>query len=147
MATVSKTAEELQKELETVDFSASAGGDNLIVWVQEIESHAGIVELPMLEVHVPIATKKRTRATGAPAKDTIASLIVQTLTEPLSKAVPPGRARPPRTMWPTTRSASRSHHLLPPMAPPPQPQPNPRFTTRPTARTSPPPPPPAPRRS
>jgi hypothetical protein len=92
LATVSKTVEELQKELATIDFSAIAGGDKLIVWVQEIESDAGIVELPMLKISVPMATKKRARGTrgsaGAPAKDTLVSLIVETLTEPLSKGVP-----------------------------------------------------------
>jgi len=56
---VSKTAEELQKELATIDFSAIAGGGKLIVWVQEIESDAGIVELPMLKISVPMATKER----------------------------------------------------------------------------------------
>jgi hypothetical protein len=92
MSCTNKTVEELQKELEALNFSDIAGGDKLIVWVQEIESDAGTVELPMLKIEVPLTTKKRSRASagpaGAPAKDTIVSLIVKKLTEPLSKSVP-----------------------------------------------------------
>jgi len=88
MATGSKTAEEVQKELESVNFSAIAAGDKLIVWVQEIELEAGIVELPMLVINVPTATNQRTRASAAPAKGTLVSLIMQTLLQPLSNSVP-----------------------------------------------------------
>jgi len=97
MATGGKTMEELEKELELVDFSAIAGGDKLIVWVQEIESEAGIVELPMLVINVPTATRLhlsrstiplRTRVSFAPAKGTLVSLIMQALLQPLSNGVP-----------------------------------------------------------
>jgi len=97
MATGGKTMEELEKELELVNFSAIAGGDKLIVWVQEIESEAGIVELPMLVINVPTATRLHrsrstipslTRVSVAPAKGTLVSLIMQALLQPLSNGVP-----------------------------------------------------------
>lgn len=72
-----KTTEELQDELEAIDFSDIAG-KQLIVWVQEIESDAGTVELPMLKIDLP---KKLNKAT-------IVSLITKKLTEPLRNSVP-----------------------------------------------------------
>ena len=53
------------------------------MWVQEIETDAGIVQLPMLKIDVP-ALKR----TGGRTKDTIVSLIIEKLTQPLSNGVP-----------------------------------------------------------
>jgi hypothetical protein len=78
--------EQLQDGLQALDFSGIAGGDKIIVWVQEIESDAGIVQLPMFKIKVPTA-KRRARSSRAPAKDKVVSLIVEKLTRPLSKDV------------------------------------------------------------
>ena len=47
-----KTTEELQEELEAIDFTAIAG-EQLVVWVQEYDN-TGKVNLPMLKIDVPI---------------------------------------------------------------------------------------------
>ena len=85
----SNFVELLQEELHALDFSGIAGGDKIIVWVQVIESDAGIVELPMFKIDVPTAKKRAmsSRGPAAPVKDKVVSLIVEKLTEPLSKDV------------------------------------------------------------
>jgi len=81
--------EQLHEELQALDFSGIAGGDTLIVWVQEIESDAGIVQLPMFKIQVPTAKKRArsSRGPAAPAKDNLVSMIVAKLTQPLMKDV------------------------------------------------------------
>ena len=71
----------LEKELHAVDFSALAAGDELILWVQEIESDAGFVALPMLKIRVPRGLKKTRKAA-------IVDIIVQKLTQPLATFLP-----------------------------------------------------------
>ena len=79
--------EQLQEELQALDFSGIAGGDTIIVWVQEIESDAGIAELPMFKIEVPTAKKRArsSRGPAAPSKDKVVSLILEKLTQPLIK--------------------------------------------------------------
>lgn len=88
-AMTGKTIEELRKELKKIDFSAIAG-DKLILWVQEIESDAGTTQLPMFEIQVPpnLRVSGSTHPAGVHTKNTIVSLIEETLTQPLSNGVP-----------------------------------------------------------
>jgi len=81
--------EQLQDALRALDFSGIAGGDTIIAWVQEIQSDAGIVQLPMFKIEVPTAKRRArsSRGPAAPAKDSVASLIVEKLTQPLIKDV------------------------------------------------------------
>jgi len=85
----SMDVKQLHEELHALDFSGIAGGDTLIVWVQEIESDAGIVQLPMFKIQVPTAKKKgrSSRGPAAPATDNLVSLIAAKLTQPLMKDV------------------------------------------------------------
>lgn len=73
-----KTTEELQEELEAIDFTAIAG-EQLIVWVQEYYDNTCNVKLPMLKIDVPILKRTRGRRSN-----TIVSLIIEKLTQPLS---------------------------------------------------------------
>ena len=77
-----KTTEELQEELEAIDFTAIAG-EQLIVWVQEYDN-TGKVNFPMLKIDVPILKR-----TGGLTNNTIVSLIIEKLTEPLSNCFSP----------------------------------------------------------
>jgi len=85
----SMNVEQLQEELQALDFSGIAGGDTIIVWVQEIESDAGIVQLPMFKIEVPTAKKRArsSRGPAAPAKDKVVLPIIEKLTQPLIKDV------------------------------------------------------------
>jgi hypothetical protein len=89
-STTTTVVQKLKKDLRKLDYTALDAGDTLIVWVQEIESDGAIVDLPMLKIEVPTATKKaRSGArSGGASKVEIVKLIVQKLTAPLSRGVP-----------------------------------------------------------